>query len=111
MLKQVIVVRKDLKMPSGKLGAQIAHGSLEAFLNSTKTNQDQWRKSGATKIILQVNSEEELLDIYQQAKQQKLACALICDAAHTFFKEPTYTVVGIGPDDSTIFFTDNLRLY
>ena len=31
-VKQVIVVRKDLKMPKGKIGAQVAHASLGSLL-------------------------------------------------------------------------------
>jgi len=31
-MKQVIVVRKDLKMKKGKMSAQVAHGSM-AFLS------------------------------------------------------------------------------
>ena len=32
MYKQIIIARKDLKMSSGKLAAQVSHGSM-AFLS------------------------------------------------------------------------------
>ncbi|MBR9703458.1 peptidyl-tRNA hydrolase, partial [Candidatus Woesearchaeota archaeon] len=35
-LKQVILVRADLKLPKGKVGAQTAHAAVEAVLRSEK---------------------------------------------------------------------------
>ena len=59
----------------------------------------QWIEGIFTKICVSVNSEEELLDIYNQAKNSKLPRALIQDAGLTEFKEPTHTCIAIGPDD------------
>ena len=35
-MKQVILVRKDLKLPKGKMAAQVAHASVESTLKSVK---------------------------------------------------------------------------
>ena len=32
-MKQVLVIRKDLKMPSGKLGAQTGHAATKGFFD------------------------------------------------------------------------------
>lgn len=97
-MKQVIVVRKDLKMTQGKLSAQCSHASVEAVLNSSKKNIEEWKKQGSKKVIVKVGSKKELLDLQKKAKSLKLVCVLIKDAARTFFKKPTITCLGIGPD-------------
>jgi PTH2 family peptidyl-tRNA hydrolase len=95
-MKQVILVRQDLKMPKGKMIAQCAHASLEAALKSNKLKE--WRSKGTKKVILRVKDKEELLKYYKLAKQNKLIIALIKDAGKTFFKKPTITCLAIGPD-------------
>jgi PTH2 family peptidyl-tRNA hydrolase len=49
--KQVIVIRKDLKMGPGKMVSQGSHASLCAFLNSDNKIRDLWLKDGAKKIV------------------------------------------------------------
>lgn len=98
-LKQVIIVRKDLKMPKGKLAGQCSHASVEAVIHSRKTYVDEWRRSGAKKIVVSVENEETLMKCYEQAKKSGLVAVLIEDSGKTFFNEPTKTCVGIGPDD------------
>jgi len=45
--KQVILVRKDLGMPAGKLGAQVAHASMACILNMGNwTASTLWKNSG-----------------------------------------------------------------
>ena len=51
-LKQVILVRHDLKLPKGKLSAQVAHASVEAVLKSEKDKVKEWRTSGQKKVVL-----------------------------------------------------------
>lgn len=112
--KQIIVVREDLKMPKGKLAAQVSHASLGSLLSlSEKQNNksfkriifefsensplDNWLNGIFTKIVLKCNSEEELKKLKFDANEIGLPHALIKDNGHTFFKEPTYTCIGIGP--------------
>lgn len=114
-LKQVIVIRKDLKMRMGKTAAQAAHASLSAVLSFKSNNKDltNWLSSGQTKICLYVESEEELIKIYSQAIGLSLPTVLITDAGHTEFKGiPTKTCCAIGPADSNKIdiITERLKL-
>ena len=115
MVKQVIVMRRDLGMRKGKLIAQGSHASLGALLKFfekienrdtiTYTVQfgknsylDQWLNGIFTKICLYVNSEEELDNIKRQCDEAKIPNALIVDAGLTeFHGNPTKTCIGIGP--------------
>ena len=67
-LKQVILVRKDLKLSKGKMAAQVAHASLEAAMNSDKDKVNEWKSEGMKKVVLKVEDETELLDYLQLAK-------------------------------------------
>ena len=99
--KQVIVVRRDLNLGKGKLCAQVAHASLEAALITLKKNPNvfyKWYNSGAKKVVLKVNNLEELLEIYNKAKESGLTVSLIRDAGLTQIPSNTITCIGIGPD-------------
>ncbi len=103
-IKQVIVVRKDLKLGKGKLAAQVAHASCEAvFLILDKMKPkwrdwlQQWRIEGQEKVVLKVDNAQELIDIYNKAKNQDLPTVLVRDAGRTQIPPGTITAVGIGP--------------
>ena len=98
--KQAIVLRADLGMGKGKLAAQAAHASLDAYEKARAAKPEwarAWRESGMMKITLKVHSEKELLDAFDSAKKAKLPCALILDAGHTQVKPGSKTAVAIGP--------------
>ena len=120
--KQMIVMRRDLKMRKGKIAAQAGHACVEATLmalaregrlNQIRATQDwvyvdhaeqdrspltDWFDAGVAKICVYVDSEEELLDLAAKAREQGFACALIRDAGHTeFHGEPTYTCLALEP--------------
>ncbi|MFH0752264.1 MAG: peptidyl-tRNA hydrolase Pth2 [archaeon] len=98
-MKQVILIRKDLRMPIGKACAQVAHASVQAVLNSDKGKVDMWISEGAKKIVLEISDLKELHAYKKWALKAKLKVALIKDAGHTFFKKPTFTCLAIGPDN------------
>lgn len=120
--KQVIVVRKDLDMKSGKLAAQVAHASI-SFLTRQITNKKcnillndvewAWLNDSFAKICLRVDSEKDLLDVHELALRAGLSSHLICDSGRTVFKEPTYTCCAIGPDEVSKIdaVTGHLKLY
>jgi PTH2 family peptidyl-tRNA hydrolase len=123
-IKQVIVLRKDLrnknghKVHTGKLVSQGAHASMKVITDCIdwsdyymggnciavfKPTDEMWlwlKRQPFTKITLAVNSREELLKIYEIAKKQNLPCSLITDNALTEFSEPTDTCIAIGPANS-----------
>lgn len=131
--KQVIVVRRDLSMPQGKMSAQVAHASMAAILdlgvwdgvnNSTFTLTldmnapkdqavHQWLTGSFTKIVLECYSEQQLQDLYDDAKSRLIPCAYITDSGRTFFKEPTATCIGLGPGSRDVLdvVTGHLKLY
>ncbi|MCP3684131.1 MAG: peptidyl-tRNA hydrolase [bacterium] len=97
-MKQVILIRKDLKLSKGKMSAQVAHASLDAAMKSDKDKISEWRMHGAKKVVLNVNNEEDLFKYKQLAEQASLKTALITDAGHTEIPAGTKTCLAIGPD-------------
>lgn len=126
--KQVIVMRKDLNMRKGKMVAQGAHASMAAILKIMKfipkdnamslnlgnnTALEDWIQGRFTKICVSVDSEKELLEVFNKAQEAKLTCALITDAGATEFNGvPTKTCCAIGPvwDDEVDKITGHLKL-
>ncbi len=111
--KQVIVLRKDLKMPPGKAIAQGCHACVEAVLKSDNFMVNEWRKQGMKKVVLKVDSEKDLLSFFEKAKHKGLKSSLITDAGRTFFKESVKTGIAIGPDEDekVDWITKELKLY
>ena len=125
-VKQVIVVRKDLNMRKGKMAVQVAHASLGALLSEARRctgevqllfNEEDpigiWLNGPFVKICVSVDSEAELLSIYEQAKEAGQIVCMITDAGFTEFHNiPTKTCVAIGPGYSLDIdkITGNLKL-
>ena len=97
-MKLVILVRQDLKLPKGKLAAQVAHAAVEATMKSGKLKVAKWRMEGQKKVVLKVKDEKELIRFMQDAKDDGLKTALITDAGKTCIAPGTKTCLGIGPD-------------
>ena len=114
-LKQVILVRTDLKMGKGKIAAQVAHASVEATLKTLKRKKNlfyAWHRLGMKKSVLKVKSEEELFSFREKAKREKIVTALITDAGRTQIEEGTITCLAIGPDKEEVIdeITGDLKL-
>lgn len=95
MLKQVIIVRKDLKLGKGKLAAQVAHAAILASEKSKFKNK--WEKEGQKKVVLWCKNLEELLFLHKRAKSNNLPVVLVEDAGLTQIKKGTKTCIAIGP--------------
>jgi len=98
--KQILVVRKDLNMRKGKIGAQCAHASLACYLeHPDDPRMKEWLKGPFTKICVSVDSEEEMLEVERKAIEAGLITRMIIDQGHTeFHGVPTRTVLAVGPD-------------
>lgn len=125
-IKQVIVIRRDLKMRRGKEIAQGAHASMAALLQGLTIDEDgavrlqvwpearQWLQGAFTKIAVKVQSEEELLAVRDKAVEAGIPHALIQDAGRTeFHGVPTYTALAVGPASAEQLapVTGDLKLY
>lgn len=140
--KQVIVIRKDLNMRKGKMIAQGAHASMKVLLDVAYTansiNREHpvyenryiptegeftcipmysdikpWLDGLFAKIVVGVDSKDELLDIYNKAKEADVLCSLIIDSGRTEFNGvPTYTAIAVGPGPINVIdlITGNLKL-
>jgi PTH2 family peptidyl-tRNA hydrolase len=112
-IKQVIVMRHDLKMRRGKQIAQGAHASM-AFLtrrlqsrtsicmDDFSPNEQTWILGSFAKVCVRCNSEEELMAIVDKATDLGLEVHLITDSGRTeFHGQPTRTCLAIGPDEAS----------
>ncbi len=99
-MKQIIAMRTDLNMRKGKMVAQGAHASVAVIVNNVPDPRiDEWLEGSFTKICVRVDSELELLDLYEKAKSAGLLTELITDNGTTEFGGvKTRTCVAIGPD-------------
>lgn len=96
-MKQAILVRKDLKLGKGKLGAQVAHASLGAYKKADKKLREKWEKEGSKKVVLKVEDEFKLIKFQETAREKKLPTFLVIDAGLTQIPRATTTCLGVGP--------------
>jgi PTH2 family peptidyl-tRNA hydrolase len=111
-IKQVILVRSDLKLTKGKIAAQAAHAAVEATHRADKDVVKEWRSQGMPKIAVKVESKEDLLKHIQFAKDAGLVTATITDAGKTCVAPGTMTCGAIGPaeEESIDRITAELKL-
>jgi PTH2 family peptidyl-tRNA hydrolase len=126
--KQVIVIRRDLRMRRGKEIAQGAHAATawlaDLILQTMRANdvdhlalspaERAWLESSFRKVTVKVNSEEELIAVYQEALDAGLVVHLITDRGLTEFGGvPTRTCLAVGPDYDDLIdpVTGDLELY
>ena len=113
--KQMIVMRRDLRMRKGKIAAQAGHACVEVTLMALarearldevrvaaaedgtpawvfleddgieQTPLSSWFDAGVAKVCVYVDSEDELLGLASRGRERGLLCALIQDAGLTEF--------------------------
>lgn len=118
-MKQIIVVRKDLrnskgeKVRTGKLMAQAAHASLESYKITPVVSRHLWEDQHQyKKIVLAVSSEQELLSLHASLLEAGFPSSLILDSGLTEFSSPTYTCLAvIGANEALHSLTSHLSLY
>jgi peptidyl-tRNA hydrolase, PTH2 family len=127
--KQVIVIRRDLRMRRGKEIAQGAHAAAawlaelviqqltpDRPVNPVPLSEAEraWLQTSFRKVTVKVGSEEELMAVYGQALGAGLLVHLITDRGLTEFGGvPTRTCLAIGPDYDDLIdpVTGDLELY
>ncbi len=114
-LKQVIVVRAELKMGKGKLAVQVAHASVSALEQARKLKPkwvEAWFAQNQRKICVKVSADKELRILKGRIDDVELPNALIEDAGLTQLEPGTLTCLGIGPVPSEIAdrYTGELKL-
>lgn len=89
--KQIIVIRRDVEMSPAKLAVQVAHGAIESYTcTSDPCVRDDWYNEGMRKIILMVNSLEELKELNKNVPYD-LASIYIVDFGLTELEPNTIT--------------------
>lgn len=112
-MKQAIVVRTDLDMGVGKLAAQVAHASLNAYEETDPDTSGEWRSTGQTKVVLKIGSESDLVSLAEEARRAGLPVSVVRDAGRTQLESGTVTALGIGPASAEAIdrITGELSLY
>lgn len=133
MRKKFVIDGKSVTPRKGKFVAQGSHSSLKAILDLMTGHEgydniediwslslergsalNDWIKGSFTKVCCVVETEEELLEVYNKAKDKGLISSLITDSGRTEFGGvPTITCCAIGPawDDELVGITDKLELF
>jgi len=98
--KQVILIRTDLKMSTGKKCAQSCHASLSAsdlVRVRNKAVWKNWKNSGQKKVVLKLKNIDQFNEIVKKLESQKFPFSIINDAGLTQLPPGTTTALGIGP--------------
>lgn len=114
--KLVVVARSDLKLSPGKLSVQVAHASVSCALSAKKNKREwfkKWYDEGQKKVVVKVDTVEELYELKEIAEGKKLPTCLVRDAGLTEIPSGTVTCLGIGPGPNPIVdsVTGELTLY
>ena len=127
--KQVIVIRRDLRMRRGKEIAQGAHASAAWLADRVRQGfspngtvdhvalsaaERSWLLSSFRKVTVKVSSEEELMAVYRKALEAGLGVHLVTDRGLTEFGGVrTRTCLAVGPDYDDLVdpVTGDLELY
>ncbi|XP_025884355.1 uncharacterized protein [Solanum lycopersicum] len=92
--KMVLVVRNDLKMGKGKIAAQC-----------------RWEMCGQVKVVVKIESEDDMLVLQERAKSINIPTHITIDAGRTQIAPNSRTVMAIlGPADMVDNVTGGLKL-
>ena len=113
--KQVMVVRRDLGMGTGKIAAQVAHAAVMGAEKAKERKRewfDEWFSGGQAKIVVKVKNMNELMEVRKHAENLHLPVVQVQDSGLTQIQPGTITCIGIGPAPSDLIdkVTNNLKL-
>jgi PTH2 family peptidyl-tRNA hydrolase len=103
--KQVIIVRRDISMGTGKIAAQVAHAAVmgaEKVKTSRRDWFNAWFAAGQAKVVVKVKNIEELMMVRKRGEELYLPVVLVQDSGLTQIPSGTITCVGIGPAPSDL---------
>ena len=111
-MKQVMVVRTDLKMRKGKIAAQCCHGAVGAYKKSPTDKIKKWENDAYGKVVLKVPTLDELTELKKLADEKGIVNYLVVDAGRTQIPTSSVTVLALGPDEDEILdeLTGDLKL-
>ena len=111
-MKQVMIVRTDLKMGKGKIAAQCCHGAIGVYKKSSKDKINKWENESYAKVVLKVKTLEELNEIKMLADKKGIVSYVVVDAGRTQVPTSSVTVLALGPDEDKILdeVTGDLKL-
>lgn len=112
--KMVLVVRNDLKMGKGKIAAQCSHATLGLYKklhNRAPKALNRWEMCGQVKVVVKIESEEEMLALQARAKSIHIPTHIVIDAGRTQIAPNSRTVMAVlGPADMVDDVTGGLKL-
>ncbi|KAL2540362.1 Peptidyl-tRNA hydrolase II (PTH2) family protein [Abeliophyllum distichum] len=112
--KMVLVVRNDLKMGKGKIAAQCSHATLGIYkklVNRAPKSLNRWEMCGQVKVVVKIESEDDMLVLQERAKSLNLQTHITIDAGRTQIAPNSRTVMAVlGPADMVDNVTGGLKL-
>ncbi|KAM7499877.1 hypothetical protein LguiA_024291 [Lonicera macranthoides] len=112
--KMVLVVRNDLKMGKGKIAAQCSHATLGLYkklLHRAPKSLSRWEMCGQVKVVVKIESEDDMLVLQERAKSLNLPTHVTVDAGRTQIAPNSRTVMAIlGPAEMVDDVTGGLKL-
>ncbi|KAK3042269.1 hypothetical protein RJ639_001864, partial [Escallonia herrerae] len=112
--KMVLVVRNDLKMGKGKIAAQCSHATLGLYkklLHRAPKALSRWEMCGQVKVVVKIDSEDDMLLLQERAKSLNLPTHTTIDAGRTQIAPNSRTVMSIlGPAEMVDDVTGGLKL-
>lgn len=93
-------------MSAGKLAAQAGHAYDYTIRNALSGSPEAYARycagdNAGSKVTLEARNADELIDLFNQAREEGLPCSIVVDQHHIlpphFTGEPIITALGIGP--------------
>lgn len=110
-VKQVIVVRKDLKLKKGKIALLTAHAAMQFILDNNESDRPdelqvklsqqeiQWLKGSFEKEVLGIDSQDALSSMVLRAELNGINVYSIFDKSKKPDEGPQLVCAAFGPDE------------
>lgn len=122
-IKQVIVVRKDLRLRKGKIASLAAHAAMQFILDNNESERPDelqvklsqqeahWIKGSFDKDVLGIDSQDALSDLILRAELNGVNVYSIFDKSKKRDEGPQLICAAFGPDeeDQMIHLLGNLK--